>query len=75
MPRYSCKIGLGIKIERIRAGLQSQELAEATGVSANYISLLEGHKREPSFSWLLAAARALGCKVSQIVASGEKGER
>lgn len=53
------KLGKAIKIARARQGLKQLELAERLGVSANYISLLENDRRDPSWSFVCNLADAL----------------
>lgn len=45
-------IGKTIKLLRIAKGLKQLEMAEKLQVSANYISLVENDKREPSLSFM-----------------------
>ena len=45
-------VGRAIKFARIAAGIKQKDLAERLDVSANYLSLVENDKREPSISFL-----------------------
>ncbi len=45
-------LGQSIKLMRSSVGVRQHQLAEKLGVSANYISMLESGKREPSISFL-----------------------
>lgn len=44
------KLGSAIKMCRERKGMSRSILAEKTGLSVSYISLLENNKRDPNFS-------------------------
>lgn len=44
---------------RISAGLKQRELANKLGISSNYLSLVEGNKREPSLNLLKSLANEL----------------
>lgn len=67
------KIGKAIKIARIKRGLQQKELAESLGVSANYISLLENDKRDPSWSFICRASDALKTPIPLLLLFGTEG--
>jgi transcriptional regulator with XRE-family HTH domain len=45
-------VGETIRFLRLSAGLTQSELAARLSVSANYISLVENNKRDPSLSFL-----------------------
>jgi transcriptional regulator with XRE-family HTH domain len=53
---------------RIRAGLSQSELAEATGLTQSYISLLERNKRKhPSAGTLKVIADVVGCDIDDLM--------
>lgn len=52
-------LGNAIKVVRTATGMKQRELAERVGVTANYMSLVEGDKREPSISFLNRLAKRL----------------
>jgi transcriptional regulator with XRE-family HTH domain len=52
-------LGNAIKVVRTATGMKQRELAEQVGVTANYMSLVEGDKREPSISFLNRLAKRL----------------
>lgn len=57
-----------LRQRRIRAGLNQGDLAERTGLSQSYISLLErGVKKKPTARTLGIIARELGCEVSDLM--------
>ena len=53
-------IGKTIKFLRLSAGLKQSDLAERLDVSANYISLVENDKRDPSLCFLRDLSDNLG---------------
>jgi transcriptional regulator with XRE-family HTH domain len=56
-------LGKAIKLVRTAAGMRQGAVAKQVGVSANYLSLIENGKREPSVSFLRKLASALGVPV------------
>ncbi|MGD0113028.1 MAG: helix-turn-helix transcriptional regulator, partial [Armatimonadota bacterium] len=52
-------LGKNIRIVRVSRELTLAELARRVGVTANYMSLIEGGKRTPSLRRLEAVAAAL----------------
>ncbi len=56
-------LGQSIKLMRSSAGVKQHQLAEKLGVSANYISMLESGKREPSISFLRKLSTELAVPV------------
>lgn len=59
--------GKRIKILRIERGMLQKDLAKKVEVSNNYISLLEGDKRNPSYETLGKIAAALDITISRLV--------
>src|SRR5437867_5198376 len=53
------KLGSAIKLIRTAKGVKQRALAKGLNVSANYVSLVENGKREPSISFLRALANEL----------------
>lgn len=51
--------GQAIKICRTRKNLSQAELAEMSGCSVSYLSMLENNKRDPALSTVTAIATAL----------------
>ena len=49
---------------RVRKNLKQSELAELSGISTSYLSLLEQNKRDPNISTLTAIAKALQIPMS-----------
>jgi DNA-binding XRE family transcriptional regulator len=61
-----------IKVWREYRGLTQQQLAEATGISASYLSQIETNKRTGTKEVLLAIAKALKISLDDIVIPGEE---
>ena len=59
-------IGKTIKFLRITKNLKQSDLAELLKVSANYISLIENDKREPSLSFIKELAKQLDIPVGLL---------
>jgi transcriptional regulator with XRE-family HTH domain len=53
-------LGNAIKLVRTASGIKQRALAKNLDISANYLSLIENGKREPSISFLRRLARELG---------------
>lgn len=49
------------------AGLTQEEVAERSGLHANYIGDLERGERNPTLITLLALAKAFGMSVSELI--------
>jgi len=56
---------------RRRHNLSQDELAKSAELSRNYISLLEGNKREPSLTTLMKLRKALRTPLSALVPEQE----
>ncbi|MGB7434538.1 MAG: helix-turn-helix transcriptional regulator [Candidatus Acidiferrum sp.] len=56
-------LGNAIKLVRTATGIKQGALAKKLNVSANYLSLIENGRREPSISFLRRLASALGVPV------------
>jgi XRE family transcriptional regulator, regulator of sulfur utilization len=57
------ELGRAIKVMRTASGIKQKEIASRTGVTANYVSLVEAGKREPSISFLRQIAKVIGVPV------------
>ena len=60
-------IGANIKKYRTEKGIKQSELAEKTGVSANYIGILERGDKAPSLSMLVDIANTLGVTADMLL--------
>jgi DNA-binding XRE family transcriptional regulator len=56
-----------VKVWRKYRGLTQQELAQAAGISASYLSQIEAGKREGSTAVLQAIARAMNLTLDDVV--------
>src|SRR5258708_15057200 len=65
-------LGKIIKLLRISAGLKQETLAAKLGVSANYISLIENNKREPSLAFLRNLADELDIPLGMLFLEVDK---
>jgi transcriptional regulator with XRE-family HTH domain len=59
-------LGNAIKLIRTARGLTQRALAKKLDVTANYLSLIESDKREPSLSFLKRLASELGVPVAMF---------
>ena len=66
------KLGRAIKIARARQGLKQVELANRLEVSANYISLLENDRRDPSWTFVCNLADALDVPLPLLLLLAEE---
>ena len=60
-------IGKRIRAARKRAHLRQLDLAEMTGHSANYISILERGKKTPSFETFIEICNALHVSADEVL--------
>ena len=63
-------IGRNIRDYRVENGMRQEDLAEATGLSANYIGMVERGEKTPSLETFVALLNALH---GQAVHAGRKG--
>lgn len=68
-------IGRTVRHRRRAAGLTLQALADATGVSASALSMLENARREPRLSQLEAIAAAVGATLPELLTTEAPDER
>jgi transcriptional regulator with XRE-family HTH domain len=59
-------VGKALKILRTARGIKQSDLANRIAVQKNYISMIENGRREPSLSFLQAAARALDVPIEMF---------
>jgi len=60
------KFGIRLQTLRRQAGLTQEQLAEATEVSVDFISLVERGINAPSFDTLEKLAKALGVSIQEL---------
>ena len=61
-----------VRRSRKRLGLSQEELAERCGLHRNAIGLIERGERSPNIETLIAIAKGLGVRPSQLVAQLER---
>jgi transcriptional regulator with XRE-family HTH domain len=59
-------VGKALKLLRTAKGMKQLELAKKIGVQKNYVSMVENGHREPSLTFLQAAASALGASIDMF---------
>ena len=68
-------LGKSIQTCRVKRGLSQATLAQRTGLSVSYLSMLENSKRDPTMSTVQRIATALGVPLEILFFLGaEKGE-
>jgi len=65
-------LGRAIKLVRTESGTERKELARLSGLSYPYLSEIEQGKKRPSSESLLAIARALGLRQSELLERAER---
>ena len=65
-------VGLNVKQARLKKGLTQEELADRSGFSQQYLSGLEGGKRNPSIVTIYELALALGISHVELVQPQKK---
>lgn len=65
---FLVRVGEEIRRRRRAMGWTLEQLADACGISPNYLGTIEHGRRDPHTSTLLSIARALGCSVTEILA-------
>lgn len=71
MTKHERNIGHVIKLLRTVSGLKQKDLALGAGINANYLSLVEAGKREPSLAVLRALAKELNVPTSLLLWESE----
>ena len=61
------RIAMRIKQQRERRGLTQKQLAEKAGLSHGYLARLEIGMHDPPLSTVAKLARALQCKIADLV--------
>ena len=60
------KIGLKIKIERVKRGLSQEQLAELADLSRPTIGAIEREQKSPTFNTLEAIAKAFEISIQEL---------
>ena len=63
-----CSIGQKVRFYRKAAGLRQEALAEAAGISTNYLGMIERGEKIPSLETFLAIANALSVSSDLLLA-------
>ncbi len=61
-------VGETIRVERRRAGLSQEELAEKVGLNRNYIGEIERAEKKITLETLQRVAKALKLRITDLVA-------
>jgi transcriptional regulator with XRE-family HTH domain len=56
-----------LKAARLKCGLKRSELAERTGLTQQYLSLIETGHKNITLKTMMALARVVGCNVSDML--------
>jgi len=67
VPKHRRALGEAIRVHRKQAKLTQEAIAEKTGLSVVFISLLENGHRTVSVDALLRIAKALGIRLRDLV--------
>lgn len=59
------KLGMEIKIRRLRADISQSKLAKQIGVSQSHLCNVENGRLSPSLRLLLSLRRLLGCTIDE----------
>lgn len=62
------KLGMEIKIRRLRADISQSKLAKQIGVSQSHLCNVENGRLSPSLRLLLSLRRLLGCTIDELLA-------
>jgi len=68
IPKHRRLLGEAVRAARKEAGFSQEKLAEKADLSAVFISRIERRVESPSVDNLLKIAKALGVRVSDLVA-------
>ena len=63
-------VGENVRAERKRAGFSQEKLAEKAGLTRNYIGDIERAEKNVSLEALAKIARALRCRIGDLVRGG-----
>lgn len=68
-------LGKVIRQARLKAGMTQEELAFRARISRNYVSLLELDEKSPTLETLEPICKALGVRMSVLIARWERGRK
>jgi len=61
------KLGQILKLIRTKRNISQKEMADILGISQNYLSLIEGNKKEPSTEKICDFAASLGMSKDALI--------
>lgn len=61
------KMGMEIKIRRLRADISQSDLAKQIGVSQSHLCNVENGRLSPSLRLLLSLRKLLGCTIDELL--------
>lgn len=64
---FGVRLGARIRAKRTAKGWSQAQLAEAVGVGANYVGILERGVKLPTLDTLIKLAKALGCSPAELL--------
>ncbi len=68
---HASRMKMRLKALRTARNLTIDQLAEISGLSKGYISLLENNKRQPSSEVLSVLSQSLNVKITELIDEGE----
>lgn len=73
MTSFARRFGQAVRRERERQDLSQERLGQLADLDRTYISGLERAVRNPTLATMERIAKALGVKLSELVAEAERG--
>ncbi len=64
--KYTKKVGMNVKLARIKAGLNQEELAEKADLSRETIGAVERGEKSPTIETIGSIADALGIEIHKL---------
>ncbi|MDO5379356.1 MAG: helix-turn-helix transcriptional regulator [Acidaminococcaceae bacterium] len=61
------KLGMEIKIRRLRAEVSQSDLARQIGISQSHLCNVENGRLSPSLRLLLSLRKLLGCNIDELL--------
>ena len=69
---FGARLGGRVRAHREAKGWSQARLAEAVGVTSNYVGVLERGQKLPTLDTLVALAKALGVPPGELLGAGER---
>ena len=67
------KLGMEIKLRRLRADISQSDLAKQIGVSQSHLCNVENGRLSPSLRLLLSLRKLLGCTIDELLIGSHTG--